>query len=117
METVICSLCRASVKEGQRLETHLTHEHGVVFNTDFVARVAMKARLPVININSRMDSRQCEEYLNSPDAPSVQIVTTLDETVPPLANGESTASDKEASSASDVHMSVELEQAEGCNSN
>ena len=113
METVICSLCRASVKEGQRLETHLTHEHGVVFNTDFVARVAFNPRLPVININSRMDSRQCEEYLNSPDAPRVQNVTTLDETVPPLTNGESTASDKEASGG--VHVSVEHEQAEGLN--
>ena len=113
METVICSLCRASVKEGQRLERHLTHEHGVVFNTDFVARVAFNPRIPVININNRMDSRQCEEYLNSPDASSVQNVTTLDETVPPLTNGESTASDKEASGG--VHVSVELEQAEGLN--
>ena len=113
MEIVICFLCRVSLKDRECLRVHLTHEHGVVFNLDFVSRVAqfrtVNARLPMINLNKKNNNRLCYKCLEEPigqpqtveDTPKIQepikmklnMSPSLDETVPMNCGpDESTAS-------------------------
>ena len=67
---VHCFLCRVSYTEKQQLEDHLTYQHGVVYNVDFITRVSQfrtdHSRLPVIDINKKNNNaKQCKKCKNA----------------------------------------------------
>ena len=73
--TVSCFLCRASYRSRDQLEDHLTYQHGVVFNVDFVTRISqyrtLNDKLPTItlpktyNNNSRKECSKCVKSSNA----------------------------------------------------
>lgn len=63
---VHCFLCRVSYTEKQQLEDHLTYQHGVVYNVDFITKVSQfrtdHSRLPVIDLNKKNNNdKQCRK--------------------------------------------------------
>jgi len=87
--TVSCFLCRVSYRTRDQLEDHLTYQHGVVFNVDFVTRISqyrtLNDKLPTItlpksyNNNSRKKCSKCVKSSNSdkkrpPPGPKIEKI-------------------------------------------
>ena len=79
MEKVTCFLCQVSLKDRDCLRAHLSHEHGVVFNLDFVSRVAQSRTVntipsvPLINMNQKKSNIQRFKRLDPSGVKTVQV--------------------------------------------
>ena len=79
MEKVTCFLCQVSLKDRNCLRANLRHEHGVVFNLDFVSRVAQSRTVntipsvPQINMNQKKSNIQRFKRLDPSGVKTVQV--------------------------------------------